>query len=110
MLITVPAMLANSIYFNIQGIVDNSEGDHTAEDQAAAQAWSDALWDAMANRTKARVEVTVAMKDVLVTGWYVTDVLDSIVTHFQLNGYDEREVGQIKRQVTMFRKALSEVK
>jgi hypothetical protein len=110
MRITVPAMLANSIYFNIQAIVDNDNGDHTAEDQAAAQEWSAALWDAMATRTKASIEVTVAMKDVLVTGWYMTDALDSIVTHFQMNGYDEREVGQIKRQVTMFRKALSEVK
>lgn len=104
--VTIPYLLADYIYTDIEPIAENSEGEYSAEDSEAALALRDALDSAVIARKAAKVVLTPAMKAMMLEGWSGTDVLDSVWNKAH-NAWEPEEGRQVKRQITMFRKKLA---
>lgn len=104
--VTIPYLLADYIYTDIEPIAENSEGEYSAEDAEAALALRDALDSAVIARKAAKVVLTPAMQAMMLEGWSGTDVLDSVWNKAH-NAWEPEEGRQVKRQITMFRKKLA---
>ena len=104
--VTIPYLLADYIYADIEAIADNGDGEYSAEDSEAAIALRDALDSAVIARKAAKVVLTPAMRAMMLEGWSGTDVLDSVWNAAHCCAPEE-EGRVVKRQITMFRKKLA---
>lgn len=104
--VTIPYLLADYIYADIEAIADNGDGEYSAEDSEAAIALRDALDSAITKRKAAKVVLTPAMRAMMLEGWSGTDVLDSVWNKAH-NAWEPEEGRAVKRQITMFRKKLT---
>jgi len=106
-MVTIPALLADYLYQNIETIAENVDGEYSAEDSAAARELRHTLEDAVIDKRAAKVLVTPEIRAMLLTGWEGTDVLDAVANIAQ-HSWDDAESRQVNRQITSLRRKLAE--
>ncbi|NBO39915.1 hypothetical protein EBU99_15230, partial [bacterium] len=109
--VTIPHKLAGYLYDELEVIADNIESEYSPEDAQAAHALRLALENAVEDSVPANVEITPAIRAMLLEGWHGTDVLDSAVNtaYSAWDAYEEESDARIvKRQASALRRKLTE--